>query len=387
VFTTSATGSGPMTFAWFKDGLVMPGRTNASLTLSNVVLADSGTYGVLVQTPCGTASNSAVLTVRLLVAVNGLTNVTKCDCDSLVLSPMVSGAGPYSYVWRKNGSIIPGAVSNTLTFSKLSTNDAGIYSVDVSGACNTASASAGVSVLHVLNPAVYTNSGTITIYDNAPAFPYPSSVRVTCVPETVKRATVTLRGFTHSYPDDVDIMLATPDGRCVLLMSDAGSGNLANNINITLDDSAAAALPDSTQLFTGTFRPANYDTDSDSFVAPAPKLPPANSLAALAGTDANGFWSLFVMDDFQLDSGAINNGWVLRLYWESNPVRITGARLRPDGGFQMTLIGDPQTAYTIEASSDLRTWSAIGSVTLTGPQSDFVDPNATSPRFYRAVRR
>ncbi|HKQ39307.1 MAG TPA: HYR domain-containing protein, partial [Verrucomicrobiae bacterium] len=387
VFATSATGSGPMTFAWFKEGVLMSGRTNISLALSNITPADSGTYGVRVQTPCGSVSNSATLTVRPLVTVNGLTNVTKCDCDPLVLSPTVSGTGPYSYLWRKNGSIIAGATSNTLVFSKLTTNDAGLYTVEVSGPCNTASASAGVGVIHVVNPAVYTNSGTITIYDNAPAFPYPSSVRVACVPDTVKRATVTLRGFTHSYPDDVDVMLATPDGRCVMLMSDVGSGSLANNINITLDDSAAAPLPDSTQLVTGTFRPANYDSDSDNFPAPAPKLTPVNNLTGLAGIDPNGFWSLFVVDDFQLDTGVINNGWVLRLYWESNPARITTTRMLWDGTFQMTLIGDPQTTYMIEASPDMRTWEAIGSVTLTGAQGTFTDPAPNSPRFYRAVQR
>ena len=234
---------------------------------------------------------------------------------------------------------------------------------------------------------MYTNSGMITIYDNAPAFPYPSSVRVQCVPNTVNRATVTLRGFTHSYPDDVDIMLATPDGRCVMLMSDAGSGSLANNINITLDDSAAIPLPDEAQLFTGTFRPANYDTEPDPFPAPAPKLPPVATLSALGGADPNGFWSLFVVDDFQLDTGVINNGWVLRLYWQSNPVRITDCRMIAGGAFQMTVAGDPQTTFTIEASSDLTTWTPIGSITLTSPQTDFTDPNPTSARFYRAVQR
>jgi subtilisin-like proprotein convertase family protein len=258
--------------------------------------------------------------------------------------------------------------------------------VEVSGACNTASASASVSVIRVPNPAIYTNSGAITINDNAQAFPYPSSVRVTCVPQSVQRATVTLRGFTHSYPDDVDVLLMTPAGNCVLLMSDAGSGSLANNINITMDDAAAMPLPDSAQLFTGTFRPANYDSDSDAFPVPAPKVPAATTLGALAGSDANGFWSLFVVDDFQLDSGAINNGWVLRLYWESNPVRIVNAHMLPTGAFKMTLMADPQSTLTIQASSDLQNWSTIGTVTVSDPQTDFVDPNPASPRFYRAVQ-
>jgi subtilisin-like proprotein convertase family protein len=280
--------------------------------------------------------------------------------------------------------LIPGATSQALTFSKLGTNDAGIYTVEVSGACNSAAASASVGVINVPNPAVYTNSGAITVNDLAPAFPYPSSVRVTCVPRPVNRATVTLRGFTHRYPDDVDVMLASPNGQCVILMSDSGDGRFANNVNITLDDSAAAALPDAAQLFTGTFRPGNYDTDADVFPVPAPKLPPANTLSALAGGEANGFWSLFVVDDFQLDGGAINNGWVLQIYWESSPVRLVAPRTLANGAFQMTVAGDPGSDCVIEASSDLQTWAPIGNVTITGPETNFIDPSPPSPRFYRA---
>jgi subtilisin-like proprotein convertase family protein len=204
------------------------------------------------------------------------------------------------------------------------------------------------------------------------------------VPQPVIRATVTLRGFTHAYPDDVDVMLATPDGQCVILMSDAGDGLSANNISITLDDSAPLTLPDAAQLFTGTFRPGNYDTDSDAFPIPAPKLTPAGNLSALEGTGANGFWSLFVVDDFQLDGGMINNGWVLRLYWENTPVRLTAPRTLPNGTFQMTVSGDPGSTHVIEASTDLQTWSPIGDVTINGSQTDFTDPNPVPARFYRA---
>ena len=383
-FSTIAAGAGPITFQWLKNGAPLAGQSSPSITLSNLTVADSGTYAVVVGGPCGSLTNTASLHVNALVSISGLTNVTRCDCDPLVLSPLVSGTGPFTYAWRKNGSLIPGATSQALTFSKLGTNDAGIYTVDVSGACNSAAASASVGVINVPNPAVYTNSGAITVNDLAPAFPYPSSVRVTCVPRPVNRATVTLRGFTHPYPDDVDVMLTSPNGQCVILMSDSGDGRFANNVNITLDDSAAAALPDAAQLFTGTFRPGNYDTDADVFPVPAPKLPPANTLSALAGGEANGFWSLFVVDDFQLDGGAINNGWVLRLYWESSPVRLVAPRTLANGAFQMTVAGDPGSDCVIEASSDLQTWAPIGNVTITGPETNFTDPSPPSPRFYRA---
>jgi len=386
-FTTSVSGSGPVTFTWLKNGVLMSGQTSSSLVLSNLALNSAASYSVVVQNPCSSLTNSATLQVNAPVVLSGMTNVTRCNCDPLVLSAVVSGTGPFSYLWRKDGALLPAATSNTLSFAKATTNEAGLYSVEVSGACNTAAASATVSIISVPNPAIYTNSGTITINDHAPAFPYPSSVHVVCVPQSVKRATVTLRGFTHGYPDDVDIMLASPEGKCVMLMSDAGDGIFANNLNITLDDSAALPLPDTTQLVSGTFRPGNYDTDSDAFPPPAPKVTPANTLASLAGAAPNGFWSLFVVDDFQLDSGAINNGWVLRLYWESSPVVLSAPRLLPGGTFQMTISGDAGTTYAIESSADLRTWKQIGAVTLSGPQATYTDTNPPKTCFYRAVQR
>lgn len=385
-FGTTPAGSGPFTFTWTKYDAVIPGQTGPSLTLSKVTAADAGTYAVEVRGPCSGVTNLATLAVNSPVIISGLTNVTRCDCDPLVLSPVVSGTGPLSYLWRKNGSVLPGATSDTLAFPKLGTNDTGVYTLEVSGACNTASRSAAIAVIKVPNPAVYTNSGTITINDLAPAFPYPSSVRVTCVPRLISRATVTLRGFTHAYPDDVDVLLAGPYGQSVILMSDAGDGSFANNINITLDDAAASALPDQTQLFTGAFRPGNYEDETDGFPLPAPKLPYAKTLSTLAGTDANGFWSLFVTDDFQLDAGTLANGWVLRLYWESTPVRLSEPRMLPNGACQMTLTGDPQNTYTIEASTDLQTWTPIATITLTAPQADFTDPTPSPARFYRATQ-
>jgi hypothetical protein len=384
-FTMSVAGAGAA-FAWLKNGVIVAGQTNASLTLSNLTTVDAGLYTVMATNACSGITNSATLQVNTPVVINGMTNVTRCDCDPLVLSPVVSGTGPLSYVWRKNGSVLTGANSNILAFAKLAATDAGVYSVEVSGACNTAVASANVTVITVPNPAVYTNSGAIRMNDLAAAFPYPSSVRVQCVPRPVQRATVTLRGFSHNYPDDVDMMLVAPDGESVMLMSDAGDGSFANNVNITLDDSATVAVPDVAQLFTGSFRPANYEDEPDAFPPPAPKLSPANTLSAFAGTAPNGFWSLFVVDDFQLDSGTINNGWVLRLYWESNPVRLTAPRMLADGSFQMTVIGEAGTTHVIEASSDVRTWSPIATITLSGPEADFIDPNPASARFYRCTQ-
>jgi len=49
----------------------------------------------------------------------------------------------------------------------------------------------------------------------------------------VSKVTVSLNGLSHTYPDDLDILLVGPDGAKVMLMSDAGLGNDLNNVVLT----------------------------------------------------------------------------------------------------------------------------------------------------------
>ncbi len=63
VFGTTASGTGPFSYAWYTNGVVLGGQTNSSLTLTNLGFSDSGVYQVTVSGACGTASSSATLMV------------------------------------------------------------------------------------------------------------------------------------------------------------------------------------------------------------------------------------------------------------------------------------------------------------------------------------
>ncbi len=64
VFTVSATGSGSLSYQWYKDGAPIGGATNSSFTLTNVQASDAGAYSVAVGSNAGrTLSESAVLAV------------------------------------------------------------------------------------------------------------------------------------------------------------------------------------------------------------------------------------------------------------------------------------------------------------------------------------
>jgi hypothetical protein len=61
-FRASVAGT-TVTCVWRRNGVVIPGESGASLTLPSVRAADAGSYTVEVGGPCGSASQSATLTV------------------------------------------------------------------------------------------------------------------------------------------------------------------------------------------------------------------------------------------------------------------------------------------------------------------------------------
>jgi len=129
----------------------------------------------------------------------------------------------------------------------------------------------------------------------------------------VTNVTLTLNNLNHTFPDDIDVLLVGPGGQSVLLMSDAGGSGDLVNVNLTFDDAAAAMLPDTTQIVSGTFKPSNFEVVPDTFPAPAPAAPYGSMLSAFNGTAPNGTWSLYVMDDAAQDLGSISGGWTLNI--------------------------------------------------------------------------
>jgi hypothetical protein len=63
-FCVTATGSGPMSYQWRKDGIILGGATGSCLSLTNVQIGQAGSYQVTVTSPAGSiTSQSARLTV------------------------------------------------------------------------------------------------------------------------------------------------------------------------------------------------------------------------------------------------------------------------------------------------------------------------------------
>ena len=166
---------------------------------------------------------------------------------------------------------------------------------------------------------VFSNSNNIQIpatgTSPVAAAPYPSELNAGGFSRgTILDVNLTLKNFSHTFPDDVDVLLAHR-GVSRTVMSDVGNGFSVNNVSFVLDDEATSELPDSGQLVGGKFKPTNAAPSPDTFPAPAPV--PAGAQAALNGFDGvnpNGVWRLYVVDDVaSVDGGQFAGGWSIKI--------------------------------------------------------------------------
>jgi hypothetical protein len=115
-------------------------------------------------------------------------------------------------------------------------------------------------------------------------------------------------------------VLVGPQGQKALLMSDVGGSPDVAGVRLKLDDEATASLPDSALITSGTYKPTQGTHVAGQgcpvpadFPSPAPTSPYGTTLSVFDGTDPNGIWQLYVVDDCDSDRGKIRGGWSLRI--------------------------------------------------------------------------
>lgn len=173
----------------------------------------------------------------------------------------------------------------------------------------TVSLLALVALAGVANAQVFTNPTPIVIPTAGSSGPsIPSDIVVAGVGAGTTSVMVTLNNISHTFIDDLDILLVGPGGN-VLLLSDAGGATdfIGNTISF-LDGSPVAA--DGAAIPDGTYGPTNYGT-GDTFTAPgAPVGPYGTSIMAAAG-GFNGTYTLYIQDDVGGDVGVVAGGYTL----------------------------------------------------------------------------
>jgi hypothetical protein len=155
----------------------------------------------------------------------------------------------------------------------------------------------------------FTSSGAITIPVGGSATPYPSVINVSGVTQPITRMQVVLSGLSHTFPNDIDMLLVGPGGQTARIFSDVGGGADLVNAQFILTE-GYPALTDS-PLSSGVYAPTNLPDAADPFPAPAPPASASASLSVFNGLSANGTWTLYIVDDVSADSGSLAS-WSLR---------------------------------------------------------------------------
>lgn len=123
-FSVTATGSGLLIYQWrngqgiVQDGSRISGSTTGSMTISNLIQSDAGTYTVAVSNVFGAVTNTvATLVVGAgpVITVQPAASERVVEGKNLTLNTTASGAAPLLYQWMAGDAIIAGATSRTLT--------------------------------------------------------------------------------------------------------------------------------------------------------------------------------------------------------------------------------------------------------------------------------
>ncbi len=171
---------------------------------------------------------------------------------------------------------------------------------------------------------------------------YPSGNVVSGMSGTISTVQVRLNGLTHTAPDNLDMVLVSPDGTAFVFWSDVGgvpgttgacdgvnrvtTACSINNFTITVADTGSTLLPDSNPtdprvlVDNTTYRPANYGGLADVIPDSGVTVSAANSATGgLGGTatftnrfggsgNVNGEWRLYIALDSCCGGGASDAG-------------------------------------------------------------------------------
>ena len=164
-FTVVAAGTAPLTYQWTFNGVAITGATGATLPVPTVQSSLYGSYAVVVSNAAGSVVSSSVMLSALASVVPPVVTPPPVVATAPVVTTqpvartvvagggasfgvVATGTAPLTYQWRRDGQVIAGASSATLTLDNIQSAAAGTYTVVVSnasGAVTSAGATLTVS--------------------------------------------------------------------------------------------------------------------------------------------------------------------------------------------------------------------------------------------------
>jgi len=166
-FTATATGSGTLSYQWYKNGSSISGATSSTYTISSVALADAANYTVVVtNSVSNVTSDVAVLSVASAVVAPTIATQPATQSvnvgSSVTLSVIATGTSPFTYQWYKGSSAVSGATSSSYTISSPAVGDSGSYYVTVTNSSGTATSNTATLTVNVVAPSITSQPSSVT---------------------------------------------------------------------------------------------------------------------------------------------------------------------------------------------------------------------------------
>jgi hypothetical protein len=159
-----ATGTTPLNYQWYLNGLALSNAVDASLTLTNVQPNDAGDYFVVVNNNWGTLP-SAVATVTVVTPAGIQTqpaSQTVLQGQTASFSVVAKGTPPFSYQWNFNGTDLAGATDASLTIPNAQAANGGNYYVVITNLGGSVSSQTKTLTVN-LPPAITNQPQSLTV--------------------------------------------------------------------------------------------------------------------------------------------------------------------------------------------------------------------------------
>jgi hypothetical protein len=238
--TVTATGTGILSYQWYKDGAAIVGATSSTYTISSASGANAGNYYVVASNAYGSETSSIVtVTSSGLSAPSFATQPTAQNVDAgstFTLTTAVSGAPTPTYKWFRDNVEIAGATSANYTVAVSSPSDAGNYKLVATNTQGSATS----------------NIVAVTVNTAAPVITVQPAPTTTVNVGTAINLSVTATGLAPPtfqwYKDTVLISGATSSSYSVPNSTTADAGTHSYTVTASNSVSTATSNPASVTI-------------------------------------------------------------------------------------------------------------------------------------------
>ena len=161
----SVTASGlNLVYQWFRNGVAVSNAFNSTLAFTNYSVDNDGQYYCLITSNIPNPNNCVVTAQTRTVRVSGFRRPTlkesprnsdACVGTNVTLVSDFSGTG-LQFQWYRNGVVLSGANSNSLTLANVTAANAGKYYAVATGTCDLTTASDTATVTVIAKPTLTT---------------------------------------------------------------------------------------------------------------------------------------------------------------------------------------------------------------------------------------